>query len=431
MESIFQQNQVIWAKINGYPWWPAYIKAEIKANQFEVVFFGDFSRAILHETKIRQYDELEFKANSKNKMLNVALKSAEKIVNSESTILDEWNKIDKTVFTKNQLANNQSAKKPTTKIDKPSDDQSECLSNISKAKCHESVTKVENEEPTDFKCGNSANNNITSNTYNHFIDNKGSGDELTLIEERIEDFWINLKSDEYKSEAGVRTVNEITGRVLSIDPKLIFSSNIGALVSSCIDVCKSKAPQRQYRLTLELLNDSLTKICDYMIKEGFLMENKMTHDYIDLSKRDSIITEFYPDLPSPGLFETDMSPVTKQKIEIEAKHEMTIEEDTDKEVILVVEPRVQFRVKKKLAKVLYRDENRENVKKKVIEQLATQIEETVRAQSRSMSEYKEDILALVKTFGSDWRKANEIILGFQNGKRVETIVNELNKCANS
>lgn len=28
-EIIFEENEVIWAKIRGYPWWPAYVHIEI------------------------------------------------------------------------------------------------------------------------------------------------------------------------------------------------------------------------------------------------------------------------------------------------------------------------------------------------------------------------------------------------------------------
>lgn len=51
-ELIFEEDEVIWAKIRGYPWWPAYVTPNImkiselhtlenKEYEYTVVFFGD------------------------------------------------------------------------------------------------------------------------------------------------------------------------------------------------------------------------------------------------------------------------------------------------------------------------------------------------------------------------------------------------------
>lgn len=39
----FQENEVVWAKIKGYPWWPGIIEEEIKniKSKFKVNFIGD------------------------------------------------------------------------------------------------------------------------------------------------------------------------------------------------------------------------------------------------------------------------------------------------------------------------------------------------------------------------------------------------------
>ena len=427
MESIFQQNQIVWAKINGYPWWPAYVKGSVKSNAYEVVFFGDFSRAILHTSKLRQFDELDAQANSKNKVLSVALRSAEKIISGESTILDEWNKIDKSALAKSQAPAKPTPKKPTKKSQSAQDNESLCLSNASRAKCQELDTKVESEEQTEFKCGNSVHNNITSSTYNHFMDNREPGDELAYIEERLEDLAAALRSDEYKSEAGVRTVHEVTGRATALEPKVVFASNVGVLMSNCITVCRARLPLRPYRLTLELLTDSLAKICDFLIKDGFLMEQQVRADYIDLSKRNSIITEYYPDLTSPGLFEANISPVSKQRVEPELALEVTLERAAERDASVEVEARVQFRVKRKLAKMLYREENKEKIKKKLCEELATQLESSIRSKARCIADYKEEVLALVKMLEKSRERFSDVVCGFANGKKIDAMINEINK----
>jgi hypothetical protein len=46
MSEKFRPGNIVWAKISGYPWWPARVSHRIKKEgeeeeQFHVVFFGD------------------------------------------------------------------------------------------------------------------------------------------------------------------------------------------------------------------------------------------------------------------------------------------------------------------------------------------------------------------------------------------------------
>ena len=61
-------NEIIWAKLGGYPWWPGYIKSKLK-NKYEVCFFGDFTRAYLLPNKIRPFLNSDIEKNKDNKKL--------------------------------------------------------------------------------------------------------------------------------------------------------------------------------------------------------------------------------------------------------------------------------------------------------------------------------------------------------------------------
>lgn len=46
MTKKYSLGTLVWAKVDGYPWWPGIIKS-IEENTYEVLFFGDFSRSFL------------------------------------------------------------------------------------------------------------------------------------------------------------------------------------------------------------------------------------------------------------------------------------------------------------------------------------------------------------------------------------------------
>ncbi len=68
MQTPYPPKTLIWAKLSGYPWWPAYIKSCNK-EQIEVCFFGDFSRAFLSESKIRKFEKSDFLEQKEHKNL--------------------------------------------------------------------------------------------------------------------------------------------------------------------------------------------------------------------------------------------------------------------------------------------------------------------------------------------------------------------------
>ena len=89
METNFSKEQVVWAKVNGFPWWPGFIKSIKRNGEFEVVFFGDFSRANLQAAKIRDFANFEEKIDKKNKKLSEAYRIAERVHSGESSIATE------------------------------------------------------------------------------------------------------------------------------------------------------------------------------------------------------------------------------------------------------------------------------------------------------------------------------------------------------
>lgn len=101
MSKSFEKDEIVWAKISGYPFWPAYIQSILGSNQYEVVFFGDFSRAHLQDSKIKRFTEHSERSDKKNKRLQNALRMAQRVHQGKSSILAERGMIDLKLTKKN------------------------------------------------------------------------------------------------------------------------------------------------------------------------------------------------------------------------------------------------------------------------------------------------------------------------------------------
>ena len=111
----FMEEEIIWAKLRGYPWWPAIlvsIKKDINTDEqkYRVVFFGNFIQATLKKLYISKFDK-NYKqySKTKNKDLNDIIKTAKEINDSEDT---EKNKKIKEIIL--QVQNKEKEKKINT-----------------------------------------------------------------------------------------------------------------------------------------------------------------------------------------------------------------------------------------------------------------------------------------------------------------------------
>jgi len=92
----FKESQLVWAKVKGYPWWPAIVLKVVSGGSMNnsgsvlVNFIGDNSHATVHEHKVADFNEsfTQF-CNGKNKKLQEAIKAARRIEKGESTFEDE------------------------------------------------------------------------------------------------------------------------------------------------------------------------------------------------------------------------------------------------------------------------------------------------------------------------------------------------------
>jgi hypothetical protein len=99
----FKEEEIVWAKLKGYPWWPAIllsIKTEINTleEKYRVLFFGNYVQETLKPKYILKFD-IYYKqfSKSKNKDLTDSIATAKEIYDSEE---DEKSKKIKEIIAK-------------------------------------------------------------------------------------------------------------------------------------------------------------------------------------------------------------------------------------------------------------------------------------------------------------------------------------------
>lgn len=94
-EENFEVNQIVWAKLTGYPWWPAYINSidNIEKTLFTVSYLAENSCSQLDQKYIKNFENNKTKfipkkkIKDKNKLLN-SVTIAEKILSGEIELND-------------------------------------------------------------------------------------------------------------------------------------------------------------------------------------------------------------------------------------------------------------------------------------------------------------------------------------------------------
>ena len=94
-EDSFMEKEIVWAKLRGYPWWPAVllsIKKDINSEdqKYRVAFFGNFIQATLKNIYISKFGK-NYKQYSKTKNKNLIdiIKTAKEISDCEDSEKDK------------------------------------------------------------------------------------------------------------------------------------------------------------------------------------------------------------------------------------------------------------------------------------------------------------------------------------------------------
>ena len=89
----FNVGEIIWAKIRGYPWWPAIITGtddDIREKKYAVSFIGDNTHSSLAKKCLEKFEKgLQLYSNTKKKNLSDSIEKAKEIYYNKNGIKDK------------------------------------------------------------------------------------------------------------------------------------------------------------------------------------------------------------------------------------------------------------------------------------------------------------------------------------------------------
>lgn len=89
MEIEYTNGEIVWAKLTGFPWWPAYILETPSPCLHKIIFFGDYSQAEVEASKLRRWADApkHSPSDSRRKKLRLAMAEATETVLSPDSLL--------------------------------------------------------------------------------------------------------------------------------------------------------------------------------------------------------------------------------------------------------------------------------------------------------------------------------------------------------
>ena len=119
-KEIFDEGEIIWAKLEGFPWWPSIIISKDKSLDindyiYSIILIGSYIRSNITNKYIAKYDN-NYKQNSKtkNKELIEVIKQANDI-NDIKDLEEKKKKIKELISKENINNNNESSSSETSK----------------------------------------------------------------------------------------------------------------------------------------------------------------------------------------------------------------------------------------------------------------------------------------------------------------------------
>ena len=54
---MFKKGDIVWAKIDGFPWWPSYVEVKVNEEKYKVLFLGEKSYQTIKKEKLKEWNE--------------------------------------------------------------------------------------------------------------------------------------------------------------------------------------------------------------------------------------------------------------------------------------------------------------------------------------------------------------------------------------
>lgn len=443
MQTDFHIDQIVWAKVGGHPWWPAFIRKILQNNKFEIIFFGDFSKANLSLKNIKKYDANKKRPKKIKAPLRIAMDTAQRILNGESNLVKEWKLVEDRNLKELEKINERNKEKAfiksKTKLSMFNDSESntrivdkEIEQVIEKEEQINQIQELENEAA--FNKRLYSINDSKAETF--FLEVDSFDTEIKKTEDTLNSLYIRLENRSVKPKEGVNIIESITGNLCRLDPKKIFSSKIGNLIVKCIQRCdeqinkdRQNNTRSNFRGLLKSLKELKKTICCFIIDEGFLTEKNSFDEISQTSKRNSFTKQPVSfESPAPSNIDKPKTTIEEPKKEktdiLFTPKKSKSQRKAKKPKQLKVPNKIAFRVKKRLARLFLNYLGGSRLSKRIYERMGVLLENEIVKTSPTIEEYKTKVVCVVKE-----AKKNYLILNGFISLKEKTWCSETVRCS--
>lgn len=444
MQKNYNLEEIVWAKIGGYPWWPGYIKSYELNNVYEVVFLGDLSRAFLNEKKIQKFEKIK-KEGIVKKKLNEAYETALKIKNGETSISEEIEKYEKNKNLRIKMSKSNYKKK---KIKKSSP----------KIKLKRKYSKnLESSKSSDLKILQFPKKRVKSmNLPEMSIIEKSNTPEnvekkelLQNLNKELEDIYKTIQRDNSRIEDIEPKISNFLLDILKIDENVIYCSNLGLTFLELEKTVSEKEKKEEkfkklgniIKIGKNLISDRLVNgFFDYSHEEHFKKLMDLKKVKTEILKKSEEITEKKNPIKNPIKLEDKINLNllnNNKKIQMEKKPQI-LKINTEEEESNLANPqkiqinkRILFRVQKKITKIIFLNGGKTQISKNKCQIFADQIEKFIRQNSKGIREYKDKIHKIVQYFDKKPDNVYDYVIKFCKDQNNLTFLNKLEKFINN
>ena len=442
MKASFHLNQIVWAKLSGYPWWPAYIKQILTSGIFEVEYFGQFNRNFLDPSHIQTFDYFPQPFFKNNNRLKKSFEQANRVLRGKSTILSELRSLVKkrknnnkriSIFNKNALINECLTTYLTRKISNSYEitgDKNQMYNsrpNLSKLSSENSNTKQKlskfnqkenqikpkqnplffNAENTNSEVSSVAkiNADFPKNYTNHQHQNpfnKLNNQEdikIKILENNLWKIYLKICQKIVPIPKLIKKLRFWFEELIHLNPKAekLYLTKIGVFIFKINEQTNNFSLQQIYVNELKILNQQIINKLESGILNGFFQNQQniiLTIESVFLnSKKNAIkaqkikkkrLPDNFPQTSNLYIFESKTSQIFEKKL-------VQIDQKSKQEFL---PESTVFKVSKKIAKLLYQNKTIFRATKIECENIANLIENRIRSCCKGSGEYQQKCVLL-------------------------------------
>lgn len=421
MPKQFKELDLVWAKLHGYPWWPAYVRSVDNLGRYEVVFLSDFSLSYLPNTKLRVYNRVVEKREGSSKAMALSMQRANNVLKGKTTIIDmSFGQNSKCPQGENnkRVIKAKSAKEATSTASGRKDIQS---SNNDTTSESVECSKVVGHEPkvttspvagkTVFKKEISEKEQITLS--------------VRLLEQRLESIIACLEI-ELEVEKSITELCDISSQAIETPAQHIYASKVMSLLSTGLETCKKqlKHGRVSYMEVLAVFRVLLDQTASYLTRHGFAVKLNSK------AKKSALSNSNIANLKRVHLFGLRNNYISDMTLISDRPLKKLSNDDRDTNVsseVGEIDPVLVRRVRIKLAKTIYLQSDRQSVQKREFKAFAQRIEEILQNCSGSEDDYKAKAVNLVRNLEKGKAKVRGDILKHLNDEEDHLLARKVNK----